>query len=189
MRRRYREPSVRERIGVTQEEFALMLQTSESAVSMAEINQRSLPGNTSIIVGLMEICLQKKEEAAATTAILAQQKQEAIASFKKRSEECDFLIEREERKLAKLKLQFEYCINALQVAGNIQDTAATLFADKAGVIPYLGWTDYLHHLTLPKLKPCGISVQQYAMLKINTLKYEKEQLAVMIDELEAGAMR
>jgi hypothetical protein len=183
--KKYRsEPTVRQQLGITQEEYAVFLQTRVVQLAMYEIDQRQLSGKALLKNGLVAICLEKKESSERNATALAVQQQQAVAQLQKRIKKCNWLITRQEHKLAKLEVAAATCYNVMQVVGFMQETEAAVLpnANTLSSGDY-EWLDLFGHIAMTKLETCGLAAQQTVRLKINALKYEIEQAQQIIDEM------
>lgn len=163
------ELSTREKIGVTQQAFAEFLDVSISQLSMAEIHQRSLPTEALLTISQIDICLLHAPESVDID--------NDTKPLEKRYKDCLLQIATAQRKLEKLKQQYQQCCNAITVAQNLpaklpQATPAQLL-----------WLELLANDATQKLSTCGKAQQQLLQVKITALENEAAALFTLLSPL------
>jgi transcriptional regulator with XRE-family HTH domain len=164
-----KQSTTREKIGVTQQAFADFLGVSISQLAMAEIHQRILPTQVLITISQIDICLLQ-----APADIDGDNN---IKLLDKRYKDCLLQIATAQRKLEKLRQQYQQCFNAITVAQNLPSKLPQATPEQ------LLWLELLANDATQKLSTCGKAQQQLLHVKIIALETEAAALLPLLSPL------
>lgn len=164
---------IREELGISQQQFANYLGVSRALLSLAEMQERSLPTAALIKVGEIELALQSKKPSPKQKQFTNKQTTVIQKMLQQRLKDCVYELSVAKKKLDKMKLQYLHAANALSVAANLLNTVSN---DKKRKMDKL-WLEILEDETLKKIQSFGEVAQLRLQLKIELLEFELKSLS------------
>src|SRR5688572_27891068 len=112
--------TIRQALGISQQQLAHYLGVSRSHIALAETSRRLLSTAALLKLHELEQALTNSSTTASTTALLAQQQEAANAALAARLKELTYQREQLTLTLQQLQGQQQQCIHTLQVCQQLQ---------------------------------------------------------------------
>lgn len=164
---------IREELGISQQQLADYLGVSRALLSLAEMNERSLPAAALIKAGEIELVLKSKKTSPKLKQFTNKQTTALQKMLQQRRKDCVYELSVAKKKLDKMKLQYQQAANALSVANSLLNTVSNDAKRKMDKL----WLEILEDDTLKKMQSFGEAAQMKLQLKIELLEFELTALS------------
>lgn len=165
----FKSKNLREALGLTQEETAMLLRIAKSHLAMFEIGQRGLPTKAMLKLVTMYDYLQKNQQAKLSYTDLESENAKIVQHLEKELIYNRYKQALIERKLTRLHSEYQKCLSVLQLAEYLK---TQLPEDEK---PGKEFIEMIHRKGLNGIKKNGPAEQKKTELKLNALqKYQKE---------------
>ncbi len=165
---------LREKFGLTQEQFAIYLGVTRSHLSMAEKAARSLPTKALLKLAALEKSLHSRTPHQ--TAQLQKLRNADAARIRRYAKKCMALVAEQKNRLAALQAGYQQCLQVMLAAGHLRRQLPPGDAGKKERL----WLEVLETQTLEKMQSCSYAAQVILQLRISALEQEATQSARML---------
>jgi transcriptional regulator with XRE-family HTH domain len=180
---KHRNNHLREALGLTQEELAILFNIPISLIAMYETKKRDLPSKVSLGMTLMNIHLLEKQKGKFIHPILKDENTKIIALLEQELKKNESLLFKCQKKIEDMKSKYEKAIANFHLSEYFETNVVE--NNKASVEN----AKFLNILAMSKLNQNGPTAQKKVILQLETLKFQqqylKEELKKQKSELTA----
>lgn len=167
---KHRNNHLRETLGLTQEELAILFNIPISLIAMYETNQRDLPTTVSLGLTLMNIHLLEKQKEKFIHPILKGENTKIISLLEDELRKNKSHLLKCQRKIEDMKAKYEKAIANFHLIEYFE--TKPMENDKSSVKN----TEFLLILAKNKLDQNGPAAQKKVILQLETLQFQKHYL-------------
>ena len=170
---------MREKIGLSQEHFALMLKVSRSQLSMAELGKRDLPGSAHLVLGKMHRDFDALEKGAMadyrsleTKLFINEEYRKVLPVMEQREKSCRVEVKKMKQELAGMKEQARDSENCIIIITRLIDE----IKDDPASSRETGWLLLMKQHCYERFLTCWEPEQARVHIKIESLAGEARAL-------------
>lgn len=167
---------IREVLGITQLDTAILIKTTKSLFSMFEIGQRDLPVKAQLKLVQMYEYVKNSPSEKILYHDLKNERDKTIAILEKELSGYELKILTEERELNRLQRNYQKGISTLLL---VEYLKTKLSENEKPTETMIKW---LHIKGLKAVSSNGLSLQIQKEIKIKSLQYEKNELLKTLEK-------